>query len=146
MVHLYRVFENFDPVEKKDTGEGLKEYTERNIKPTNNLPDFLKAFQNHDVEAFANFKGEIDLHIENLVGDHRKMSNADILKTQLQHCENYIEEAIQLGVSTIFLIHGVGKGKLKDRIATLLRGHPDVKRFKNEFHPKYGTGATEVSL
>jgi len=25
-----------------------------------------------------------------------------------------------------------------------LMNHPDVKTFKNEFHPKYGFGATEV--
>jgi dsDNA-specific endonuclease/ATPase MutS2 len=42
------------------------------------------------------------------------------------------------------VIHGLGKGKLKNEIATRLINHPEVKTFKNEYHPKYGFGATEI--
>jgi dsDNA-specific endonuclease/ATPase MutS2 len=84
------------------------------------------------------------LHIENLVKDHSKMSNGEIMKTQLNHFHGYLDEATRLGVQKVFVIHGIGKGKLRNEIATILMRNPDVKTFKNEYHPKYGTGATEV--
>jgi dsDNA-specific endonuclease/ATPase MutS2 len=47
-------------------------------------------------------------------------------------------------VDRIFVIHGVGEGKLRDVISTQLMQMTEVKSFKNEFHPRYGFGATEV--
>ncbi|RQH21817.1 hypothetical protein D5R40_31195 [Okeania hirsuta] len=44
----------------------------------------------------------------------------------------------------VFVIHGVGEGKLRNAIATRLIKYPEVVSFKNEFHPRYGFGATEI--
>jgi len=35
---------------------------------------------------------------------------------------------------------------LRDAIKNMLRNRPEVVRYKNEYHPKYGYGATEVTL
>ncbi|MBK6929627.1 MAG: Smr/MutS family protein [Saprospirales bacterium] len=47
-------------------------------------------------------------------------------------------------VPRVFIIHGVGEGKLRETIADELRRRPEVHKFKNEYHTKYGYGATEV--
>ena len=39
---------------------------------------------------------------------------------------------------------GLQAGLLKQRIATRLLRMPEVKTFKNEYHARYGYGATEV--
>ena len=66
------------------------------------------------------------------------------LQLQLDHFEQYIDKAIRLGVPRIYVIHGIGKGKLKNMIASRLIQNPQIKTFKNEYHPRYGWGATEV--
>ena len=60
--------------------------------------------------------------------------------------QKFLDRAIRLGVPRIFVIHGLGEGKLREAIAARLKEHPDVVKFKNEFHHKYGYGATEVYL
>lgn len=142
-VHLYTFFGVNDPI-KKEKKENLQTYTRRNLRPPVNTPAFVR-YQVHNVREFAEFIPEIDLHIENLLNKSiAKMRKSEILRIQLMHFENYLDKAIRLGVSHVFIIHGIGKGKLRDEIATRLMMHPDVKSFKNEYHPKYGWGATEV--
>jgi dsDNA-specific endonuclease/ATPase MutS2 len=40
--------------------------------------------------------------------------------------------------------HGLGEGKLRTAIARRLKEMHEVSAYKNEYHPKYGWGATEV--
>ncbi|MEM8907482.1 MAG: Smr/MutS family protein, partial [Bacteroidota bacterium] len=98
----------------------------------------------HEVEDFARFESEIDLHIEKILDRPGKMSQSEMLRLQILAFDQYLEQAIRLGVDRVFIIHGVGKGKLKNKIASSLIQNPDVETFKNEYHPKYGYGATEV--
>lgn len=141
-VHHYKVFENFDVPNKK--GEDLKSYTKRNTSPSKANNKYLRHIPSHEVADFANFETEIDLHLEKLQGQKTKVSNAEKLRLQLYHFDEYLDKAIRLGVPRVFIIHGVGKGRLKNEIASRLVQHPDVKTFKNEYHPRYGYGATEV--
>lgn len=142
-VHLYTVFDGKDPI-KKSKADSLEEYTKRNLKPIINTPAYVR-YQVHNVKEFAEFIPEIDLHIEHLISRSTKgMSSSQIIRIQLDHFERYLEKAIRLGVAYVFIIHGLGKGRLKNEIAARLIRHPDVKSFKNEYHPKYGWGATEV--
>ncbi len=138
-VHHYVVFEKLG--QHDTTSEDLRTYTQRKTTPkhSSHTPDDL-----HEVSELANFTGEIDLHIEKLVTDHRKLSNADILRTQLKHFEQYMDKASALGVDRIFVIHGLGKGKLRDSIASKLISDYRVATFRNEYHARFGYGATEV--
>lgn len=141
-VHLFKIFENLRPKEKIKK-EDLKTYTQRNTRPLNKRQ--TNAFYPlNDVSEFAEFIPELDLHIEKLSKKYRKLSKAEILYIQIKHFEDYINKAIRLGVERVFIIHGVGKGRLRDEIASQLLKIPEVKSFKNEFHPRYGYGATEV--
>ncbi len=141
-VHLYVLFENAAKKIKKE--EDLKAYTQKNVRPVQYQKSGNDKYNVHDVKEYANFSGEIDLHIENLPSRKGKMSSSEKLQLQLDHFEQYIDKAIRLGVPRIYVIHGIGKGKLRNMIASRLIQMPEVKTFKNEYHPRYGWGATEV--
>ena len=42
------------------------------------------------------------------------------------------------------VIHGLGKGKLREEVHAILKQMPEIGRFKNEWSGKYGFGATEI--
>ncbi len=142
-VHLYRLFEKPETSTQKP-GEDLLEYTKRHAKPHWQALESFKNLNAHDTKELAEFEPEIDLHIEKLTENWRKMGNAEIVRLQLSRFEQYLAKAIHLGVQRVFIIHGVGEGRLRDAIATRLMQNPDVQTFKNEYHHKYGWGATEV--
>lgn len=144
-VHLFRIFQD---LKKSDLGhreEDLRTYTKRNFNPARKWSGAEDRFT-HEVQEFAEFIPELDLHIEQLAPGHAKLTNAEILQIQLQHFDHYLRQAIRLGVERVFIIHGVGKGKLRTAIASRLHQYPEVTNFKNEYHPRYGWGATEVEF
>ncbi len=141
-VHLFKVFDQL----KKDQAKGVEDletYTKRNTRPVTNLDQIQERLSN-DLMEFAEFEPELDLHIDNLSKNHHKLSNTEILNIQLFHFEQYISKALRIGVDRVFVIHGVGKGKLKNEITTRLVQMEHIKSFKNEYHPRYGYGATEI--
>ncbi len=142
-VHLYILFDSVPP-KKVNKEEDLKTYTQKNVRPVRQQKSNFGKYNIHDVQEYANFSGEIDLHIENLPSRKGKMNNAEKLQLQLEHFDQFIEKAIRLGAPRVYVIHGIGKGKLKNIIASRLIQMPEVKTFKNEYHPRYGWGATEV--
>ena len=87
---------------------------------------------------------EIDLHIDQLVDDIKGLSNFEMLSIQLNTFEDALEEAIRLHQQSLVVIHGVGKGKLKTEIHTLLKSTPEVDFFLHDWNPRYGYGATEI--
>ncbi len=89
---------------------------------------------------------EIDLHIEALARDHHTMQSSEMLHVQLQNFQQSLERAIANGKDKFYVIHGVGSGKLKKEIHRLLRNYNEVKSFNNDYHPRYGYGATEIIL
>lgn len=142
--HLFKLVDKPD-FDKKAKTEDLSEYTRQHARQGWSYDEELHQWlEIADSKKLAGFQNYIDLHIEKLRPDAAKMSNSEILRIQLNAFEKYMEEAISLGVEQVFIIHGVGKGKLRDEIATRLFQMPEVKSFKNEYHPKYGWGATEV--
>ncbi len=143
--HLYQLF-NKSTSEDTKPKEDLTAYTKRHAKPTWYSGKNLDLVNQIDTSNLAHFSREIDLHIEALRDNSSKMSNAEIIAVQLEAFEDYLLKALRLGVPSFFVIHGIGKGKLRNEIATRLMKHPDVDTFKNEYHPKYGWGATEVFI
>lgn len=144
-VHLYKVFEK-DPQKQKKAVDKLQDYTRKQAQKIPKDPPRLVRYSPYDVEELAQFSAEIDLHIEALVDDPMGLAKSEILAIQLAHFDAFLEKAIRLGVDRFFAIHGIGKGRLKNAIAERLRFHPAVRDFKNEYHPKYGGGATEIFL
>lgn len=142
-VHLYRLFEKLHVPAAQKKEEDLRSYTRRKAQ-TLDAWESIRQRISHDVLELAEFIPEIDLHAEKLTDYHPKMSNAEILRLQLRHFERYIDQALRVGAERVFIIHGVGKGRLRDAIANRLGQMPEVDTFKNEYHPRYGWGATEV--
>jgi hypothetical protein len=89
-------------------------------------------------------KSIIDLHIEKLSDNWQHLSNAEILDQQLKEFEKWYELALAHHQSNLIVIHGVGRGRLRDEIHDILRLKKEVKSFVNQYHPSFGYGATEI--
>lgn len=95
----------------------------------------------------ADFSIELDLHYEALPQQGIDRRNPpSILKYQLEVFDHYIAKAKNLGIEKVFIIHGVGTGVLKKALQDRMKWNPAVTKYTNEYHPKYGFGATEVIL
>ena len=88
---------------------------------------------------------EIDLHIENLIGQHKYLSNGEIIVIQLNFFQSKLEAAIRNKLSKLVVIHGVGNGVLKSEIRKILHSYSGVDFFDASYS-KYGFGATEIRL
>lgn len=97
-----------------------------------------------DPEERAGFATTLDLHIENLVKNPRKLEEAAIFRTQIDAFDRYIQKAIRLGIPRIFIIHGIGTGKLRQYILDHCAQDPHVLRATNNYDPRFGYGATEI--
>lgn len=86
----------------------------------------------------------IDLHMEKLSDNWKHMDNFEILSMQLQEFEKWYELAIAHVQPSLIVIHGVGSGKLRDEIHDILKTRKQVRYFINQYHPRYGYGATEI--
>jgi len=117
---------------KQVQSESLVTYTKENI-----LPGRKKEKKNILLEK-AEFEIELDLHLPGAQGK--------VLDRQLAMMEQYISKAFLLGIEKIFVIHGIGEGILKNVIHERLKRDYRIGTYRNEYHPKYGWGATEITL
>jgi len=90
------------------------------------------------------FGEEIDLHIDHVQFQGGKKDNKYALEYQLEALDSALDNAILKGKVELRIIHGIGKGKLKEEIHKVLVKHPQVKYFENTYHPRYGMGSTIV--
>lgn len=86
----------------------------------------------------------VDLHIEKLTDDWKRLSNYEILKMQLNAFEKFYNLSIAHHQHSLTVIHGVGEGVLRNEIHDILRLKKEVKSFVNQYHPNFGYGATEI--
>lgn len=107
-------------------------------------PNRPKAGIIKDLSQLAYFNRELDLHAEQLFESLVKVRPDEIYRKQLTTFSNYLDKAISLGIDRVFIIHGVGSGKLRRAIHQKLDHHPYVAKYDNAYHQKYGFGATEV--
>lgn len=87
---------------------------------------------------------ELDLHIEAILPHHRGMQASEMLQIQTEVLEREVYRAIAAGADRMVIIHGLGKGVLRSQVHEFLGGLDEVLSFQNEWHPRYGFGATEV--
>lgn len=86
----------------------------------------------------------VDLHIEKLTDEWKQLRNHEIMALQLRTFEKYYDLAIAHHQHSLTIIHGVGEGVLRDEIHAILRLKKEVKSFVNQYHSRYGYGATEI--
>jgi hypothetical protein len=145
--HLFTAFEQLS--EAQNDGSNLKNYTKdvtKTVQLKKQKDDFIRHDTTPSPTEYASFVPEIDLHIQMLHDNPTSVPADEIIRYQLRAFEFFMEKAVRLNVPKVYAIHGVGKGKLRDSIAARLRRHPDVLMFKNQYHEKYGWGATEIWL
>jgi len=86
----------------------------------------------------------IDLHIEKISDNWKGLSNFEIINLQLKEFEKWYYLAVANHQPSLIVIHGVGKGRLKEEIHDILKTKKEVKYFVNQYDPRFGYGATEI--
>jgi len=93
------------------------------------------------VVSNATFKNSIDLHIEKL--EHNFKFDFNELSFQINECDKFIKQAINSRQNVITIIHGKGKGILKNEVKSLLEKYKDFVSVITEVN---NGGALEVWL
>lgn len=88
---------------------------------------------------------EVDLHIEKLTKDYRRMEKHDMLTLQLDTARGQLEFAIRNRIPRIVFIHGVGEGVLKAELEFLFSRYSEVVA-EDANYQKYGIGATQIYI
>ena len=127
----YMLIEDFSPKKKPEPVEKFE-------------PPVKSAYTSVTTKTIEPPKYEVDLHIEALIENRRGLSNAEIIKIQLDALQRYLHLAIVHRQSNMIVIHGLGKGRLKEEVHAILKQTPEVSRYKNEWSGRYGFGATEI--
>lgn len=105
----------------------------------------FKIYSAHEARSkMPAARSVVDLHIEKLTDSWKHLSNFEILTIQLKEFEKWFDLAQHSHLPSFIVIHGVGKGKLKDEIHAILKSRPEVKSFVNQYDPRFGFGATEI--
>lgn len=90
-------------------------------------------------------KNIIDLHIHHLTNSERGMSKHDKLLLQLSTAKTKIDDAINNKNSKLIIIHGVGKGVLKNELIKLFDSYTNIEYYDASYQD-YGQGATEIKI
>jgi len=85
------------------------------------------------------------LHIEELIDSHSGLTNSEILSVQLERFEKEIQYCLSNGIKKLIVIHGVGNGKLKQEIVSILKTIDDITYYDASYK-NYGYGATEILI
>lgn len=88
---------------------------------------------------------EIDLHIHELIDEWRSLSNAEMVEIQMKYLMAFLDKAFTARVPRVIIIHGVGKGVLRDEVRHYLDRFTHIQYFDASYS-EYGTGATEARI
>lgn len=86
----------------------------------------------------------IDLHLTDEIIRSSHYEPRYSLQIQLEYLEKELDRALVIGETNVDIIHGIGEGILKKVVHKVLKEHPHVLKFVNEYHPLYGYGSTQV--
>lgn len=87
---------------------------------------------------------EIDIHIEELVNDFHHLSNGEIVTIQLDAVASKIEHCLKQRVGELVVIHGRGKGTLREEVRLLIKSYGLT--YSDGSFQKYGAGATLIEF
>lgn len=107
------------------------------VPPVPRTPQAIHSMQ--DIPRY-----EVDLHIEQLLPDVKGLSNLEKLSVQLAELERYLRLAERNRQDKMVVIHGLGKGVLRQEVQKLLQATPFVSEIESGWQAGYGFGATLV--
>ena len=126
---------------------------ERTLRPDNKKPKESSTKKTKSKNNFSKKpkiksgqqEKEIDLHIEELLENTIGLSSGQKLEIQLEHVQKELDKAFSGNIRKIIFIHGVGSGRLKQEIHSILKTYNNLE-FYDASYKKYGFGATEVVI
>ena len=140
LIPVYSEKELIDNIEKL-TKHDIKKIIEekRDIKPDTSSKHKIKKIDKKQIV-------EVDLHINNLIDNHKGLSNGEIINIQLNHFKKKLENAIANKIEKIVFIHGVGNGTLKFEIHKILEESYPFIPYQDASFKEYGYGATMILI
>lgn len=136
---------------RSDTGfdedRHVKELVSRGSLPVDDVQpkDLPKGGPRRATKMDAPGKMEVDLHFDKLVDFPKNYDNFQMLQIQMREAHKALERAHRGGIKKVIIIHGVGQGRLREEIHTMLE-RMDRLTFYDASFAEYGRGATEVEL
>jgi hypothetical protein len=130
-----------------NTKEIEQNLTPEDIQRVKSIKEFKSkaSISKSKKEYLKSLEKEIDLHIEELVKNTNGLSNYEMLNIQLEKFEKELDEAIAKNMKKIVFIHGVGNGRLKQEIISILKATRGIT-FHDASYKDYGFGATQVNI
>ena len=123
--------------------ETLKKALETKIKEDKPRQRPGKKFSHRkDTESLL----EVDLHINELLGNTAGMSAADILNYQIDTFRKVMDANLTNHGRKIVFIHGKGEGVLRKAIEKELNYRYKKHRYQDASFKEYGFGATQVTI
>jgi len=86
----------------------------------------------------------LDLHADKVTAHWQSMQPDELLQMQLDELVKWIEIGYAQHLTEMVVIHGIGKGVLRNEIHALLKTRKEVKYFVHQYEPAFGEGATRV--
>lgn len=135
-----------------ETEYGFEEwFDEKDLVPRKSMP--IGEVQQKDEVKFPSNQTEThgpnqlikDLHFNQLVDFPKNFTNHQMLQIQLNEARNTIDKARRGGIKKVILIHGVGEGRLREEIHSMLERMDRLTFYDASYH-QFGEGATEIEL
>ena len=120
--------------------QGLKSQIKKDL----NKEPKQKSKSKQEAQKFFSHH-EIDLHIENISDSRRGLSNFEIVTFQLSYFRKRLYQALENNEEFLVVIHGVGKGVLKEEIYKYLKQFPNITVCSADTK-LYGMGASEITI
>ncbi len=131
-------FKNIPIISKLDGGKQDDEVHKQKARIYEKNDEILKHKKNNN-------EAVVDMHIWELVEDHSRMTNLEMLNIQLSYFEKCLQSAIDNHITKVVFIHGVGNGRLKQEISSIM-DERDFLNYKPANMSEYGVGATQVNI
>jgi hypothetical protein len=87
---------------------------------------------------------EIDIHLHEILEHDFGMDDYDKLQYQLNYLKKEIARLRAQHYTEIIIVHGVGKGRLREEVRTLLATYSDLVDMEDASFKRYGAGATHA--
>jgi dsDNA-specific endonuclease/ATPase MutS2 len=88
----------------------------------------------------------IDLHIYELIESESGLTNAQMVKIQLDAMDNFLKRAMKNRWKRVVVVHGKGQGVLRAEVRRFLAKNPEKFEFYDAPYEKWGMGATMVDI
>jgi dsDNA-specific endonuclease/ATPase MutS2 len=105
-----------------------------------------KSFVASDYIQKRNHFWEVDLHTHKIMQSEKGKTASELLNYQLFVLKKTIRAVRDQNVQKLVIIHGEGKGVLRQEVVSYLQGLDGIKEFYDANFHEYGKGATTVEF